>query len=99
MANVLYAYDKKDVEKMIDLVITRIRKGDGIESSSETDNEKLTQKQAALFLGVSVTTIINYRKERGLPFYKIGKPIFYFKKELIAFGRVQNDSQKTKRQL
>ena len=94
MANVLYAYDKKDVEKMIDLVITRIRKGDGTESLLNTENEKLTQTQAAEFLGVSVPTLIGYREERGLPFERIGKPVYYHKKDLLAFSRRQNEIKK-----
>ena len=94
MANVLYAYDKKDVEKMIDLVINRLRKQDGNESTLDTENDKLTQTQAAEFLGVSITTLIDYRKERGLPYYKVGKPVFYYKKELIAFSRNQNEIKK-----
>lgn len=94
MANVLYAYDKKDVEKMIDLVITKIRKGDGTESSLDTENDKLTQTQAAEFLGVSVPTLIGYREERGLPFERIGKPVYYHKKDLLAFSRRQNEIKK-----
>jgi len=62
MANVLYAYDKKDVEKMIDLVITRIRKGDGTESLLNTENEKFTQIQVAKFLGTN--SINHYRPKK-----------------------------------
>ena len=94
MANVLYAYDKKDVEKMIDLVITRIRKGDGTESLLNTEDEKLTQEQAAEFLRVSVPTLISYRKEKGIPHERFGKPVYYYKKDLLAFGRIQNEIKK-----
>ena len=94
MANVLYAYDKKDVEKMIDLVVDRIRKVEGFESTSLPDIDKLTQKQVALFLGVSVTTIISWKKEKGLPYFQIGKPIFYSKKELIAYARSEQATKK-----
>ena len=87
MANVLYAYDKKDVEKMIDLIVDRIRKTEGFESTSIPDSDKLTQKQAAHFLGISETSIISWKKKKRIPYYQIGRSIFYSKKELLAVAR------------
>lgn len=87
MANVLYAYDKKDLEKMIDLVVDRIRKTEGFEATSIPESDKLTQKQAALFLGISETSIISWKKKKRIPFYQIGRAIFYSKKELLAAAR------------
>lgn len=97
MANVLYAYDKKDVEKIIDLVINRLRRTEGQETSSNPESDKLTQKQAALFLGVSETTLIAWKKKNLIPYSQIGRPIFYSKQELMACSRSKRDLNEKER--
>ena len=52
-----------------------------------SQEDKLTQKQAAKFLGKSVTTIIEYKKKKIIPFHKMGNNIFYFKSELLEASR------------
>lgn len=96
MAKVLYAYDEKDVEQIIFSAINKSlkRNGNALLSSLEDDDAKLTQTQAAKFIGVSVPTLIGYREERGLPYERIGKPVYYYKKDLLAFSRRQNEIKK-----
>lgn len=52
-----------------------------------SQEDKLTQKQAAIFLGRSVTTIIDYKKKKIIPFHKMGNNIFYYKSELLEASR------------
>ena len=80
MANLLYAYDKKDVEKIIDMVINRLQRTTGQEDTLTHESDRLTQKQAAQFLGVSETTLIAWKKKKLVPFSQIGRPVIFSKK-------------------
>ena len=51
------------------------------------EEDRLTQKEAAKFLGVSVTTIISWKKSGKVPYYSVGRSIFYSKKELLDIAR------------
>lgn len=91
MANVLfYTHTKEDLVRAVRLVMNEIRQTELIDTSIPQDDEKLTQKAAAQLLGVSVTTIIDWRKSGKIPrdaYMRIGRPIFYSKKKLIEYGR------------
>jgi len=52
-----------------------------------SEEDKLTQKEAAKFLGKSVTTIIKYKKDKIIPFHEMGNSIFYFRSELLEASR------------
>ncbi len=54
-----------------------------IQPTSERNSEKLTQKELAEFLGVTVTTVINLKKKGKIPFYKVGGRMFYLKTEVL----------------
>ena len=91
MANVLfYTHGKDDLEKVVRLVINEIRQTELIYSPIPIDDEKLTQTGASLLLGVSVTTIIEWRKSGKIPrdaYMRIGRPIFYSKKKLLEYAK------------
>ena len=91
MANVLfYTHSKDDLVRAVRLIVNEIRQTELIDSSIPSDDEKLTQKAASLLLGVSVTTIIDWRKSGKIPrdaYMRIGRPIFYSKKKLLAYAR------------
>lgn len=91
MANVLfYTHSKDDLVRAVRLVINEIRQTELVDSSIPQDDEKLTQKAASLLLGVSVTTIIDWRKSGKIPrdtYMRIGRPIFYSKKKLLEYAR------------
>tara|TARA_R110001606_G_scaffold178630_1_gene325228 strand:- start:2907 stop:3215 length:309 start_codon:yes stop_codon:yes gene_type:complete len=91
MANVLfYTHNREDLVRAVRLVINEIRQTELIDSSIPSDDEKLTQKTAAKFLGISVTTIIAWRDSGKIPrdaYMRIGKPIFYSKKKLLEYAR------------
>lgn len=57
-----------------------------IPKSGNDDEEWLTTAEAALFLGLSCSTLSHYRSQGGGPiFYKIGWRISYAKSDLIAW--------------
>lgn len=56
-----------------------------ISKSAVTDcGEILTQKQASDLLGVTVQTLINWRKTGKIPCHEIGGRRFYLHSELIS---------------
>jgi hypothetical protein len=91
MAKVLfYTQNKDDLKRVVRLVINEIRQTELVDTSIPMDDEKLSQTAASLFLGVSVTTIIEWRKSGKIPrdaYMRIGRPIFYSKKKLIEYAR------------
>ncbi|WP_405610843.1 helix-turn-helix domain-containing protein [Polaribacter sp. Asnod1-A03] len=91
MANVLfYTHSKDDLVRAVRLVINEIRQTELVDSSIPIDDEKLSQKAASLLLGISVTTIIDWRKTGKIPrdaYMRIGRPIFYSKKKLLEYSR------------
>ncbi|CAM1358252.1 conserved protein of unknown function [Tenacibaculum soleae] len=91
MANVLfYTHSKEDLVRAVRLVINEIRQTELVDSSIPPDDEKLSQKAASQLLGISVTTIIDWRKSGKIPreaYMRIGRPIFYSKKKLLEYAR------------
>lgn len=91
MSNVLfYTHTKEDLVRAVRLVMNEIRQTELIDTTIPTDDEKLTQKAAAQLLGVSITTIIDWRKTGKIPrdaYMRIGRPIFYSKKKLIEYAK------------
>lgn len=49
----------------------------------------LTTEEAAQFLKVSLVSIHNWKKEKGLMFYRVGRSIRFKKSDLIAFTEKQ----------
>lgn len=86
--SILFGFNKKDLERTVRLVVDEVRKTEIIESDSNLPREdRLTQKEAAQFLGISVTSIIAWKKKGHIPYYQIGRAIFYSKSELLALAR------------
>jgi len=93
---ILYGFTKKDLELTIELVVNRLRKTELInESSVNPEEDRLTQKEAASLLGVSVQCLIKWKKKELIPFYKIGRTVFYSKKELLNQARNNSNLVKT----
>tara|TARA_R100000789_G_C2976103_1_gene142113 strand:+ start:155 stop:463 length:309 start_codon:yes stop_codon:yes gene_type:complete len=85
---VLYAYSKDDLETLIKNVIDKVRKTELIEDTNiSPEEDRLSQKEAAQLLGVTVQTLITWKKQGKVTFYQIGRSIFYSKKELLNLAR------------
>lgn len=88
MSNLLYTHSKKDLEAIVEIVIERLRKMDISETTKDIpEDDRLTQKEAAKLLNISVVTLIEWKKKGLVPFYQIQRSIFYSKKELIEIAQ------------
>lgn len=92
---ILYSHTEKDLEKVIEKVVVRFAKQKGLPNIlDEKNDDRLNQKQAAKFLGISVTSIIDYKKRGMIPYYQIGRHPFFSKKELLEVARQGYKSSK-----
>ncbi|MGL5234630.1 MAG: helix-turn-helix domain-containing protein [Empedobacter falsenii] len=88
MSNLLYTHSKKDLEAIVEIVIERLRKMDFSETTKDIpEDDRLTQKEAARLLNISVVTLIDWKKKGLVPFYQVQRSIFYSKKELIEIAQ------------
>ena len=53
--------------------------------NSSKEEDYLTTEEAAQFLKVSLVSIHNWKRDKGLPFYRLGRSIRFKKIDLIAF--------------
>ena|SRR5688572_4786535 len=85
---ILYGFTKKDLELTVELVINRLRKTEIINDTPiNPEEDRLTQREAAKFLGISVTSLISWKKQGKVPYYQIGRSIFFSKAELLKLAR------------
>lgn len=89
MGNVLfYTHTKEDLKRTVKMVLEELRKTEFInETSINPEDDRLSQQEAAKFLGISVTSLISWKKKKIVPYYQIGRAIFYSKKELLDLAR------------
>jgi len=87
MANV-YVLTQKQLDQTIERVVEKLRKTDLIHKELKSDiNDRLTQSQACELLGVTVQCLIGWKKKNLIPFYQVGRSIFYSKSELLEVAR------------
>ena len=79
------------------MVVDEIKKTDINDSSLAPSEDRLTQKEAANFLGISVTSLISWKKQGKIPYYQIGKSIFFSKSELLKIARRNQEFVKPSR--
>ncbi|WP_421805728.1 helix-turn-helix domain-containing protein [Flagellimonas sp.] len=85
---VLYAYSADDLENLVNLVIQKVRKTELIgDLNFSPEEDRLTQNEACSLLGISTQTLIRWKKKNIVPYYQIGRSIFYSKKELLALAQ------------
>lgn len=89
----LYSHSKSDLEKMVEIILTKAQNFVIPNRKEEEQTEDLiTQTAAAKFLHMSIPTIINHRKNKDLPHYNFSGRYFYSKKELLDYGRKRNQN-------
>ncbi|WP_289060364.1 helix-turn-helix domain-containing protein [uncultured Zobellia sp.] len=85
---ILYGFTKQDLERTVEFVVKRVLKTETINTTSFGDtNDLLTQKEAAELFGKTVQCLINWKKQKLIPYYEIGSSVFYSKKELLECAR------------
>jgi len=91
----LYSHAKGDLEKAVEIVL---QKANSLllvkeKKTPEEIDELIPQAKAAKVLQISVATIIDWRKNKGLPHYNFNGRYMYSTKELLEYGRA-NRKQK-----
>lgn len=81
------------------LIDSSVRKALGEQSSqsSSIDDKPLNIEEAAAFLKKPKSTIYQLTSTRQIPFYKMGKQLLFFKKDLLAW--VEDGKKKTKKEI
>lgn len=93
----LYSHSKQDLEKIVEIVLSKAQNFQLLNSTNEVKKEDLiSQREASEFLNVSLPTIINWRKEKNLPHYNYNGRFYYSKKELLDYGKKLNNSKQSK---
>lgn len=84
MTQLLYTHSKEDLERIVRFVVNEIRKTELVnENSVIPEEDRISQQEAAKLLGISVASLIQWKKKKLVPFYQIGRSIFYSKSELL----------------
>jgi hypothetical protein len=91
MSVLLYSHSKQDLEKVVEIILSKVQNFQISKSSNDSEKEDLiSQKEACKFLNISLPTIINWRKEKDLPHYNYNGRYFYSEKELLEYGKRNN---------
>ncbi|PKV49228.1 excisionase family DNA binding protein [Aquimarina sp. MAR_2010_214] len=84
----LITHSKKDLERIVEVVIDRLRKTEFIQQTPINPTEdRLSQKEAAKFLGISVTSLIAWKKKGKVPYFQIGRSVFFSKSQLLKLAQ------------
>ena len=84
----LYSHSKSDLEKAVEIILSKAKEfRSPIASSEEKPEDLISQNEAAKFLHISMPTIIDWRKNKDLPHYNFNGRFFYSKKELLQYGK------------
>lgn len=84
----LYSHSKSDLEKAVEIILSKAKECRlPIESCEEKPEDLISQNDAAKFLHISMPTIIDWRKRKDLPHYNFNGRFFYSKKELLKYGK------------
>ncbi|WP_439559062.1 helix-turn-helix domain-containing protein, partial [Dyadobacter sp.] len=87
----LYSHAKGDLEKAVEIVL---QKANSLllvkeKKTPEEIDQLIPQAEAAKVLQRSVATVIDWRKNKGLPHYNFNGRYLYSKAELLEYGRKQ----------
>jgi len=84
----LYSHSKNDLEKAVEIILNKAQSFIAPSKNEESQPEDLiSQTEASKFLHVSIPTIIDWRKNKNLPYYNFSGRFYYSKKELLEYGR------------
>lgn len=84
----LFSHSKNDLEKAVEIILNKAQ-GFMVPSKNEENQPEdlISQTEASKFLHVSIPTIIDWRKNKSLPYYNFSGRFYYSKKELLEYGR------------
>lgn len=88
MAIQIFCYSKNDLEKAVEIILSKANNFIIPEKKSEEQPEDLiSQTEASKYLHISIPTLINWKKNKSLPYYNFSGRFYYSKKELLEYGR------------
>ena len=88
MSTLLYSHSKGDLEKAVEIILSKATNFIIPQKQSEEQPEDLiSQFEASKFLRISIPTIIDWRKYKDLPHYNFNGRFYYSKKELLEYGK------------
>ncbi len=71
-----------------------LREDDTIKLQSHDQGEEyLTAEEAAKFLKVSLVSLHNWKRDKGLPFYRLGRSVRFKRVDLIAFTEAKKNKK------
>lgn len=83
----LYSHSKGDLEKAVEIILRKATEFTVPTKAEQQPEDLIPQIEAAKFLHVSIPTIIDWRKNKSLPYYNFSGRYYYSKKELLEYGR------------
>lgn len=84
----LFSHTKADLEKAVEIILKKANEFSfPVTNTKEQPEDLISQIEAAKFLHISIPTIIDWRKNKHLPFYNFSGRYYYSKKELLDYGR------------
>ncbi len=84
----LFSHSKADLEKAVEIILKKATDFTlPIKKAEEQREDLISQIEASKFLHISIPTIIDWRKNKDLPFYNFSGRYYYSKKELLDYGR------------
>lgn len=91
MSTLLYSHSKGDLEKAVEIILSKANNLIIPQKQTEEQPEDLiSQKEASKFLHISIPTIIDWRKNKNLPYYNFSGRYYYSRSELLEYGRNRN---------
>ncbi|WES97713.1 helix-turn-helix domain-containing protein [Chryseobacterium arthrosphaerae] len=92
----LYSHSKHDLEKAVEIILQKAKNVFSIQDSQiqTAENDLVSQTEAAEFLKISIPTIIDWRKNKNLPYYNFNGRYYYSRSELLEYGRNRNSRVK-----
>ncbi|HFK5505994.1 helix-turn-helix domain-containing protein [Elizabethkingia anophelis] len=84
----LYSHSKADLEKAVEIILKKATEFTlPLKKEEDHPEDLIPQIEASKFLHVSIPTIIDWRKNKDLPYYNFSGRFYYSKKELLEYGR------------
>ncbi len=83
----LYSHSKGDLEKAVEIILRKATEFTLSAKAGQQPEDLIPQIEAAKFLHVSIPTIIDWRKNKSLPYYNFSGRYYYSKKELLEYGK------------
>lgn len=87
MKQAIYLVDDAKLAEVVRLTILEMSKSQVQIEVLDDISDRLTQKEAAKFIGVTPTTLVSYKRKGLVPFFQIGNRIYFSRKAIIEVAQ------------